>query len=117
MKKFWIVLAMCSVVLSGVAAQPAQAADKTIYIVFDNGAASVDAGHVRERGQIGGFMDQDLVRVFARYSKQGYEAQLIEKAARTSSRRPAVTCSTSRSPNTTPAARPRACSSVSARAA
>jgi hypothetical protein len=80
MKKIWIALALCSVVLFGVAAPGAQAADRNVYIVFDRGAEGLDAGHARERDQLGSFMDRDLVRVFARFSKQGYQAELINSA-------------------------------------
>jgi hypothetical protein len=80
MSRFFIAAILCAVVLCGVAVPAAQAADKTISIVFDDGAASLDAGHARERGQIGSYMDKDLVRVFARFSKQGYEAALIGSA-------------------------------------
>jgi hypothetical protein len=81
MKKLWIVWVMCAVALCGMAAQPALAADKMISIVFDNGAAGLDATHARERSQLGDWMDKDLVRVFARYSKEGFQAQLISQAS------------------------------------
>jgi hypothetical protein len=80
MKKLWMALTVCSVVLSGFAALPAQAASKNIYVVFDRGTEGLEATHVRERNQLGDWMDKDLVRVFARYSNKGFEAQLIAKA-------------------------------------
>ncbi len=72
---------LCALALCITSIPAAQAADKTIQIVFDRGAEGLDAGHARERNQLGEFMDQDLVRVFARFSKQGYAARLIGSAA------------------------------------
>jgi hypothetical protein len=81
MSKLFGLSVLCAVALCGPSIPAAHAADKNIQIVFDRGAEGLDAGHARERNQLGEFMDQDLVRVFARFSKQGYKAQLIGSAA------------------------------------
>jgi hypothetical protein len=63
---------------------PAGAAEKsaqtTIYVLFDNGVnAGLSARQAKAQSQIADYMDDDLVRVFGRYAKAGYDAQLIEK--------------------------------------
>ena len=52
----------------------------TISILFDNGVtASLDARQAKSQAALSDWMDKDLVRVFARYAKAGYQAKLIEK--------------------------------------
>lgn len=61
----------------------ANAAEKndptTIYVLFDNGVSgNLDARQAKAQTQLSDWMDDDLVRVFARYAKVGYQAKLIE---------------------------------------
>ena len=52
----------------------------TISILFDNGVtAGLDARQAKSQMALSNWMDKDLVRVFARYAKTGYQAKLIEK--------------------------------------
>lgn len=53
---------------------------KTIYVLFDNGVSgSLDARQAKAQAQLSDWMDDDLVRVFARYAKAGYQGKLIGK--------------------------------------
>jgi len=55
-------------------------AQTTISILFDNGINEThDARQVKAQTQVSDWMDDDLVRVFDRYAKAGYQAKLIEK--------------------------------------
>ena len=55
-------------------------AKKTISIIFDNGITEgLDARQAKSREQLGAWMAPDLVRVFERYAKSGFEAKLIVK--------------------------------------
>lgn len=55
-------------------------AQKTIYVLFDDGVnGSLDARQAKAQAQLSDWMDDDLVRVFARYAKSGYQAKRIEK--------------------------------------
>jgi hypothetical protein len=55
-------------------------AKKTIYIFFDNGVnKNLEARQAKAQMQLSDWMDDDLVRVFGRYEKFGYQAKLIEK--------------------------------------
>lgn len=57
-----------------------QSAQKTICILFDNGVSGkLDARQAKAQAQLSDWMDDDLVRVFARYAKAGYQAKVIEK--------------------------------------
>ncbi len=59
---------------------PAWAAEKTINVLFDNGVdASLNARQARSQENLANWMAPDLVRVFGRYEKSGYQAKLIEK--------------------------------------
>lgn len=65
-------------------AYPAAAAEnnaqKTICILFDNGVnATLNDRQAKSQASLSNWMDNDLVRVFARYTKTGYQAKLIEK--------------------------------------
>lgn len=54
----------------------------TIYVLFDNGVnETLDARQAKAQTQLAAWMDDDLLRVFARYAKSGYQANLIEKRA------------------------------------
>jgi hypothetical protein len=57
----------------------AAAGKKVINIAFDNGSEGLEAKQAQQRQQLGDFMGLDLVRVFTRYAKSGYEAKLITK--------------------------------------
>ncbi len=62
--------------------QPVSAAEtKTmINIVFDDGVtAELKANQAKSQTQLADFMDRDMVRVFERYEKKGFEAKLINK--------------------------------------
>ena len=55
-------------------------AQTTISVLFDDGVtADLSARQAKAQTQLAEWMKADLVRVFARYAKSGYEAQLIEK--------------------------------------
>jgi len=65
-------------------AYPAGAVEKsartTISVLFDNGVnETLEARQAKAQTQLSGWMNNDLVRVFARYTKAGYQAKLIEK--------------------------------------
>jgi len=65
-------------------AYPARAAEKsaptTIYVLFDSGVnGTTEARQAKAQTQLSDWMDNDLVRVFERYAKSGYQAKLIEK--------------------------------------
>ena len=62
---------------------PAKAAEKnkpvTIYVLFDNGVDdTLQSRQAKSQAQLSDWMDNDLVRVFARYAKSGYQAKLIK---------------------------------------
>ena len=64
-------------------AYPAPAAEKntqsTICVLFDNGVnATLSDRQSNSQTQLSDWMDKDLVRVFARYAKAGYQAKLID---------------------------------------
>jgi len=55
-------------------------AQTTICVLFDNGVNnSLEARQAKAQTQVADWMDDDLVRVFARYTKAGYQAKRIEK--------------------------------------
>lgn len=54
-------------------------AQKNICILFDNGVNGLEARQVKSQTRLADWMQDDLVRVFARYAKTGYQAKLIEK--------------------------------------
>jgi hypothetical protein len=55
-------------------------AQTTICILFDDGVnEKLEARQAKAQTQLSDWMDDDLVRVFARYAKVGYQAKLIEK--------------------------------------
>ncbi len=57
-----------------------KSAQTTINILFDNGVNDThDARQAKAQTQVSDWMDDDLVRVFDRYEKSGYQAKLIEK--------------------------------------
>jgi hypothetical protein len=57
-----------------------ESAQATISILFDNGVnETLEARQAKAQTQLSDWMDDDLVRVFARYTKAGYQAKLIEK--------------------------------------
>jgi hypothetical protein len=57
-----------------------QAMAAEIRVLFDNGVnETMDARQAKSQTQLAEWMSDDLVRVFARYAKSGYEAKLIEK--------------------------------------
>ena len=63
--------------------KPAKAAEKnkpvTIYVLFDNGVnETLQSRQAKSQAQLSDWMDDDLVRVFARYVKSGYQAKLIK---------------------------------------
>jgi len=65
-------------------AYPALAAENnaqtTISILFDSGVNStLEARQAKAQTQVAEWMEYDLVRVFARYAKAGYQAKYIEK--------------------------------------
>ena len=61
---------------AGAAETSAQA---TICILFDNGVnATLNDHQAKSQAQLSDWMDKDLVRVLARYTKVGYQAKLIE---------------------------------------
>ncbi len=52
----------------------------TIAILFDNGVNnSLPERQVKSQTQLADWMQNDLIRVFGRYAKSGYQAKLIEK--------------------------------------
>jgi hypothetical protein len=52
----------------------------TICVLFDNGVnETLETRQAKAQAQVSDWMDNDLVRVFARYTKSGYQAKLIEK--------------------------------------
>jgi hypothetical protein len=55
-------------------------AQTTICILFDNGVnQTLEARQAKAQTQVSDWMDDDLVRVFTRYAKAGYQTKLIEK--------------------------------------
>ncbi len=53
---------------------------KTIYVLFDDGVNdNLEVRQAKAQTQLSDWMDDDLVRVFARYAKSGYQAKIIEK--------------------------------------
>ena len=57
-----------------------KSAQTTICILFDNGVnETLEARQAKAQVQVSDWMSDDLVRVFARYTKVGYQAKLIEK--------------------------------------
>ena len=57
-----------------------KSAQNTICILFDNGVSeTLEARQAKAQMQVSDWMSEDLVRVFARYAKVGYQAKLIEK--------------------------------------
>ncbi|MCX5694848.1 MAG: DUF4410 domain-containing protein [Candidatus Omnitrophica bacterium] len=51
----------------------------TIFVLFDNGVNStLSERQAKSQMSLSDWMDNDLVRVFGRYSKDGYQAKLIE---------------------------------------
>ncbi len=59
-----------------------KSAGKTIYVLMDDGVGeNFEARQAKAQRQLGDWMKQDLVRVFGRYAKEGYEAEGIEKRA------------------------------------
>jgi hypothetical protein len=75
---FFTVALAIGFVYSAVAAE--KSAQNTISILFDNGVnETLDARQAKAQMQLSDWMDNDLVRVFARYTKVGYQAKLIEK--------------------------------------
>ncbi|MFH0917700.1 MAG: DUF4410 domain-containing protein [Candidatus Omnitrophota bacterium] len=55
-------------------------APTTICILFDNGVNStLNDRQAKSQERLSDWMDNDLVRVFARYEKSGYQAKRIEK--------------------------------------
>jgi len=57
-----------------------QSTQKSISILFDNGVdKTFEARQAKAQTQVSEWMSYDLVRVFARYAKAGYQAKLIEK--------------------------------------
>lgn len=86
MKKYLFVLTfLLSVTFITGLIQPAaaaqeNAANKMISIVFDDGVdSSLNARQAKSRTSLAEWMKRDLVRVFGRYAKAGFEAKLIEK--------------------------------------
>ena len=85
MKKRWVaVTAFLAVVCIIGFAYPARAVEKstqtTICILFDNGVnEALEGRQAKAQTQLSDWMDDDLVRVFDRYAKAGYQAKLIEK--------------------------------------
>ncbi|MFA5362589.1 MAG: DUF4410 domain-containing protein [Candidatus Omnitrophota bacterium] len=85
MKRRLIVAVVFFVVSSVIAfVSPVLAVEKsaqtTICVLFDNGVSeNLDARQAKARTQLADWMKEDLVRVFARYAKAGYEAKVIEK--------------------------------------
>jgi hypothetical protein len=58
----------------------AYAGQTTICVLFDDGVTgALSARQAKAQSNIADYMDNDLVRVFGRYAKAGYEAKLIEK--------------------------------------
>ena len=57
-----------------------KSAQITICVLFDNGVnETLEARQAKAQTQVSDWMADDLVRVFARYTKVGYQAKLIEK--------------------------------------
>ena len=57
-----------------------KSAQTTICVLFDNGVnETLQARQAKAQIQVSDWMDDDLVRVFARYTKAGYQAKRIEK--------------------------------------
>jgi len=81
MKKWLLGLLLVSLVsLAGYAADALAAGNTTINILFDNGVTDkLSASQAKAQTQIGDFMKEDMVRVFERYEKNGFEAKLIDK--------------------------------------
>lgn len=88
-KRLFAVTALFATVLTIGLVKPAVAADKnapvvqkTVYVLFDNGVTeSLSTSQTKAQTQLAAWMDKDLVRVFDRYKKTGYQAKLIEKRA------------------------------------
>jgi hypothetical protein len=58
-----------------------KSAQTTIYILFDNDVnKTLETRQTKAQMQVSDWMDDDLVRVFSRYTKVGYQAKLIEKS-------------------------------------
>jgi len=70
---------MCALVSFGAfAVEKAAIGKKTIGVVFDNGVTeSLDARKAKAYTQVGNWMENDLMRVIARYAKKGYEGKLL----------------------------------------
>ncbi len=80
MKKILIIILALTVVAVLSSASVLLAADSTINILFDNGVgAGMEARQAKSQTSLGNWMAPDLVRVFGRYAKQGYTAELLEK--------------------------------------
>ena len=85
MKKRWIMLtaflAICSVIgFTYPAGAAEKSAQKTICVLFDNGVNTKLNDHqAKSQTSLSNWMHKDLVKVFARYTKTGYQAKLIEK--------------------------------------
>lgn len=55
-------------------------AKTTICILFDSGVTeALEARQAKAQTQVSEWMNDDLVRVFARYAESGYQGKLIEK--------------------------------------
>lgn len=83
-KRLIMVTAFFAVVFMIGFTHPARAveksAEKTICVLFDNGVnGTLEARQAKSQTQLSDWMDDDLVRVFARYAKAGYQAKVIEK--------------------------------------
>ena len=75
---FFIVIFTIGFINSANAAE--KNAQTTICVLFDNGVNnSLEARQAKAQTQVADWMDDDLVRVFARYTKAGYQAKRIEK--------------------------------------
>ncbi len=62
------------------AAAQENTAKNTINILFDDGVdSSLNARQAKSRASLAEWMKRDLVRVFSRYAKAGFEAKSIEK--------------------------------------
>jgi Domain of unknown function (DUF4410) len=82
-KQLFMVAAFFAVALVMGFTHPAGAveksAQKTICILFDNGVNdTLEARQAKSQASLSNWMDKDLVKVFARYTKFGYEAKLID---------------------------------------
>ena len=80
----FMLIAFLTVIFTNGFLNPVGAADNgeltTIYVLFDNGVSkNLEARQAKAQTQLSEWMDDDLVRVFARYTKVGYQAKVIEK--------------------------------------